>query len=689
MSYEPNELLGNIYDQASFDDLDGNLDSYPSYQELKKAPSQQYGKQELIGKGALKEVFKCYDTRTKRHVALAKPLSELHHEYYEHFIHEAWLTSSLAHPNIIKLYDLNIDQDGVPFFTMDLKGNENLRDLALSTNVLSERLEAFMKVCDALSYAHSKGIIHLDLKPENIQCDQFGEVLVCDWGLGKLIDPHLNQEDAKISQHLNYSGYDTLYGEIKGTPGYMAPEQIQQGQPKDQRTDTFALGCLLYFLLTLEPPFQGNRDAILAQTLDGYLPPLTQKKGIPKRLAPVIAKALAVAPSDRYQDAKEVKDEIQLFLSGMSTKAENPSLLLRTQRFVSRHPIKFAILLGAICCINLVLYLSSQQIKERELETQIQAASANSLRDDIEQLMHEYDTFSTAVKESSETLASDIIQKAHDSIRTHSDPQERVEVMDKAEILLQKATEISNGNKSGYAQQFYIKFIALNFSEALNINAKTEFPLEFYNTQRYLSIAKQFPHYNYNKQKRPPLNKLVHFIRLLSSLAEQAGNTPDPRNSKDKIANKYENLAEIVVVYDWMYRKDKSHYTHVFVELLKILNRETEGFSAQYHEATDTLTIHSPHKLRSGLHPNTLSILTRLDVKRLNISCEHSFNLNQLNNAQIKILDLSRSNGSAYLFSETHINGLEKVIIKKSVISKSRLENNLNEGESFSIITID
>ena len=182
---------------------------------------------------------------------------------------EAWLVSSLKHPNIIKVHDAGVDADGRPFFTMDLKGNTTLKDLVRSSLGRRDMLVIFQKICDAVAYAHSEKIIHRDLKPENIQCDAFGEVLVCDWGLGKSIDPSdtnlpgvTGQWDADKNQ--------TSHGDMKGSLGYMSPEQILHDEDIDERSDIFALGCLLHFILTGSAPFSGDKEQILAATTDSH-----------------------------------------------------------------------------------------------------------------------------------------------------------------------------------------------------------------------------------------------------------------------------------------------------------------------------------------------------------------------------------------------------------------------------------
>lgn len=148
---------------------------------------------------------------------------------------------------------------------MDLKGNTSLDDLIHSGEQdQSTLLRVFLKIADAIAYAHSREIIHLDLKPENIQTDAFGEVLVCDWGLGKTISDI--EENVPLPGTAEVLDNMTLVSEIKGTPGFMAPEQIEPDGSKDHRTDIFSLGCILYTIITGEPPFTGDQKEILTTT---------------------------------------------------------------------------------------------------------------------------------------------------------------------------------------------------------------------------------------------------------------------------------------------------------------------------------------------------------------------------------------------------------------------------------------
>ena len=183
----------------------------------------------------------------------------------------------LQHPNIVPLYDIGLNEHGQPYFTMKLIQGRTLRDILeelkngnekdLKDYSLPERIDIFLKICDALAYAHSRGIAHLDLKPDNITVSTYGDVVVCDWGLAAIIGK--NEEiDQALTESLDYYSkrYYTLTGEIKGTPGYMSPEQAKGGnETKDERSDIYALGSILYELLCLDHALDGKN---VKETID-------------------------------------------------------------------------------------------------------------------------------------------------------------------------------------------------------------------------------------------------------------------------------------------------------------------------------------------------------------------------------------------------------------------------------------
>ena len=260
----------------------------------------------------------------------------------EQFIREALLTASLEHPNIMPVYDIGYDQNQQAFFTMKLSGEENLGEIIRKKGAnlddwpLSKRLNLFLRICDGVAYAHSRHILHLDLKPDNIQIGEFGEELICDWGLAWIL---FDEDEGNINPNLFN---DTAYDKIKGTPGYMAPEQLNTHQIQfDRRTDIYALGGILYSLVTNKSPMAGaGLHTIISKTINGNIPSvrsLGANNDIPIAINAVIMKAMSLDPEDRYQEVPDLKEDIKSYLNGFATAAENVSFLNSLSLLIKRH----------------------------------------------------------------------------------------------------------------------------------------------------------------------------------------------------------------------------------------------------------------------------------------------------------------------------------------------------------------
>jgi tRNA A-37 threonylcarbamoyl transferase component Bud32 len=311
----PSELLASFCE----DDYDDKWEE----QQLTTQSLERYTDKTFLAAGGLKNIFKVYDSKLNRDIALAELKEHLPEEQCETFLEEINLTASLRHPNIITVYDFGVNDQQLPYFTMELKVGDSLADIIKKQQrTLKERLEIFIKVCDAVAYAHSKKIIHLDLKPENIQVGEFGEVQLCDWGLSQEITGSL------INQ------------KIKGTPGYMAPEQLEKGAPLDARTDVFALGAILSSLVTEERPIAGGVNTVIASTTSDKIPSPSERfpnKDIPMSLDSVIQKTMAIPPNERYQKVDDLRCEINQYLTGHSTSAEEAGFITELSLFINRN----------------------------------------------------------------------------------------------------------------------------------------------------------------------------------------------------------------------------------------------------------------------------------------------------------------------------------------------------------------
>jgi serine/threonine-protein kinase len=274
-----------------------------------------------LGRGGMGRIHPATDRNLLRHVALKRLARELVSEsfYRDGFVAEAQITGQLEHPNIVPVHELALDPHGVPYFTMKLVQGQGFHHWLLdprrapgSTERLEEGLEIFLKVCDAIAYAHHRGVIHRDLKPDNIIVASFGQVYVMDWGL------------ARLTRTRPASGSNAQMeapGPV-GTPAYMSPEQAR-GNPAemDERSDVFGLGAILYEIVSGRTPFGPvfDADRIIELSKAGRVIPIEQQArgfGISKRIRNIVMKAVQPRPADRHQSVAELRREVRSFLLG-------------------------------------------------------------------------------------------------------------------------------------------------------------------------------------------------------------------------------------------------------------------------------------------------------------------------------------------------------------------------------------
>jgi serine/threonine-protein kinase len=367
--------LNDLYNEAR-DEAGSKNDRFESM----AATDERYEFRQLLGVGSTKRVSCVFDTFTCRDIALAEPANEAGQASHDSFLHEARLTSQLDHPAVIKVHDVGLDPSGQPFFTMDLKSGDSLHDLIkkLQDRVVvrtqSERLEIFLKICDGVAYAHSKGIIHLDLKPANIQVGDYGEVVICDWGLGTTIG-QIELADMESSRFVQDLLLTKPVDRRAGTPGYMAPEQYHRDRCKDTRTDVFGLGAILYCLLTLEAPYSGSVDAIQSDTEAGKIPALlNDATQLPEALSSIVGKAMATASDDRYASATQMADDIRLYLTGYTPSAEDTGFRQEFVRLIRRNQ-RVSMTIAASLLIVLLL---SGVFVSRLNESRMRAESARA-----------------------------------------------------------------------------------------------------------------------------------------------------------------------------------------------------------------------------------------------------------------------------------------------------------------------
>jgi serine/threonine protein kinase len=365
--------------------LSDESEFYPIYEELLENKQSNFQRLEEIARGGEKKIIKVYDPKTDRKLALARPIECEPVSYMEKFLREARITALLEHPNILGIYELGLDKEDVPYFAMQFIDGDNLEDIGhklktqhsdyLNDYPLNKRLEIFFKICDAISYAHSKGVIHLDIKPANIQVGSFGEVLVCDWGISRIQGQENAKPEALASEEYKREVLNdiTLKKSIKGSPGFIAPEIITAKQTPTFSADIYSLGAVLYFLLTYVPPipYGNSLENMLALAVKGKIKLPSERsttQSIPSGIEAITMKALATDPADRYQTVKELQQDLERFSAGFAPKAEEVTLLDQLKLLLKRNKRVASVTCIALMIIFSLAVISFIKINKERLE---------------------------------------------------------------------------------------------------------------------------------------------------------------------------------------------------------------------------------------------------------------------------------------------------------------------------------
>jgi serine/threonine-protein kinase len=284
----------------------------------------------VLGKGGSGVVVRALDQDILREVAIKVMAVELPDggPGATRFVEEARITGQLEHPNVVPVYEFATEDTGRRYLCMKLVEGENLEDVItrvgearLDPEGLADFLQIFVKVCDAVSFAHSRGVIHRDLKPSNVMVSDFGQVYVLDWGIARIVPVEGTGPRVRLATGEEEPRQADPQGTLVGTPCYMAPEQLQGNNDQlDARTDVFALGGTLYQILTGQPPL--TPDMVRAIRLHQQPAPIARPEQlvaggrIPPELTRIVLKAMAFAPSDRYPSVGELKRDVERFRRG-------------------------------------------------------------------------------------------------------------------------------------------------------------------------------------------------------------------------------------------------------------------------------------------------------------------------------------------------------------------------------------
>ncbi len=299
-----------------------------------------------IGQGGMGEVLLGYDVQCGRRIALKKIRKDLieFKKLHNRFLKEARITSQLTHPAIMPIYSIE-DQGDTIYYTMPFVQGETLKQILRKTreqekqgknpHYIGESIPAlvriFITVCQGIAYAHSHGVLHRDIKPENVMVGKYGEILILDWGLAKLIE---SDEEDSIKMPSNDHSL-TRHDKIVGTINFLAPERAL-GLPATIQTDVYALGVLLYQILTLQNPFhRGSLEAFRKNFNKEVLNDpveVAPYRDVPRLLSGIVLKCLHKDPSQRYQSVDSLIYELENYIEGRSDWFEFTTLDIKKSR---------------------------------------------------------------------------------------------------------------------------------------------------------------------------------------------------------------------------------------------------------------------------------------------------------------------------------------------------------------------
>jgi serine/threonine protein kinase len=351
-------------------------------------------------RGGFGAVWRADDTKMGRRIALKRLGSNpaRQSETRRRFVSEARVTARLEHPGIVPVYDMSSLDEEHAYYTMKLVRGDTMAEKIKATHELPEHdsrraveeknlLQSFLDVCNTIEYCHARGVIHRDLKPQNVVIGNFGETILLDWGLASVSASETNLiPEPWDDQHIlsPEESVETLQGSVSGTPGYMPPEQA--GSEFDQigtHSDIYSLGAMLYHIISGQTAFGGGRamSVVLEEIREGrFLKPRSIDSSIPRALEAICLKAMQRLPEDRYESVKDLSTDIERHLADEPIAVCREPVTVRFRRWIKKHQtlatgLALASLFAIVASIAGVIVYNNTQKREANRVAEIRDAA--------------------------------------------------------------------------------------------------------------------------------------------------------------------------------------------------------------------------------------------------------------------------------------------------------------------------